>query len=275
MDRWGEHVLQRERGRHELHVVAEAGAGLHLQELGDRGGVDTIPLPHERDGALAPPVAARSLPSVRDEAGRQAEGTGGVAQEQALQQNGDVVDAAQVGRPPQELRGREREALGQCLPRCGEFQGRLPRGDHARRDQLRVVAAPKPNGIRGPLGPGLGRDEVARGRGEQLLAQELSAASVPEHEDRVPPSSRRLQGRGLERGNVLGCTPAIPDAGRARVGQEPREADQRLGYFTTTYRDLGKFKDDEKIVRYINRWNLEKVQERFPDVRFAATREHS
>src|SRR5690606_37923697 len=31
-----------------------------------------------------------------------------------------------------------------------------------------------------------------------------------------------------------------------------------LGYFTTTYRDLGKFQDDEKIVRYINRWNLEK-----------------
>ncbi len=41
-------------------------------------------------------------------------------------------------------------------------------------------------------------------------------------------------------------------------GYKPRVADQRLGYFTTTYRDLGKFKDDEKIVRYINRWNLEK-----------------
>lgn len=41
-------------------------------------------------------------------------------------------------------------------------------------------------------------------------------------------------------------------------GYKPREADLRLGYFTTTYRDLGKFKDDEKIVRYINRWNIEK-----------------
>lgn len=41
-------------------------------------------------------------------------------------------------------------------------------------------------------------------------------------------------------------------------GYKPREADLRLGYFTTTYRDLGKFQDDEKIVRYINRWNLEK-----------------
>ena len=41
-------------------------------------------------------------------------------------------------------------------------------------------------------------------------------------------------------------------------GYKPREADQRLGYFTTTYRDLGKFQDDDKIVRYINRWNIEK-----------------
>ena len=42
------------------------------------------------------------------------------------------------------------------------------------------------------------------------------------------------------------------------AGYEPRKADQRLGYFTTTYRDLGKFEDGEKIVRYINRWNIEK-----------------
>lgn len=39
---------------------------------------------------------------------------------------------------------------------------------------------------------------------------------------------------------------------------KPRVADERVGYFTTVYRDLGKFKDDEKWVRYINRWHLEK-----------------
>ena len=39
---------------------------------------------------------------------------------------------------------------------------------------------------------------------------------------------------------------------------KPREADQRIGSFTTTYRDLGKFTDDETIVRYVNRWNLQK-----------------
>lgn len=41
-------------------------------------------------------------------------------------------------------------------------------------------------------------------------------------------------------------------------GYKPRLADQRVGYFTTTYSDLSKYKDDETRVRYINRWNLKK-----------------
>ena len=39
---------------------------------------------------------------------------------------------------------------------------------------------------------------------------------------------------------------------------KPREADQRIGYFTTSYRDYGKYESDETDVRYINRWHLEK-----------------
>lgn len=46
----------------------------------------------------------------------------------------------------------------------------------------------------------------------------------------------------------------LPD----NTGYKPREADERIGYFTTSFRDLGKFRDDKKWVRYINRWNLEK-----------------
>ncbi len=42
------------------------------------------------------------------------------------------------------------------------------------------------------------------------------------------------------------------------TGYKPREADERIGYFTTSYRDLGKYRDDQKWVRYINRWHLEK-----------------
>jgi hypothetical protein len=42
-------------------------------------------------------------------------------------------------------------------------------------------------------------------------------------------------------------------------GYKPREADPRVGYFTTAYRDLGKFTREETNNRYINRWNLEKA----------------
>ena len=42
-------------------------------------------------------------------------------------------------------------------------------------------------------------------------------------------------------------------------GYRPREADTRVGYFTTSYRDLGKFTDDGVVTRYINRWHVEKA----------------
>ena len=43
------------------------------------------------------------------------------------------------------------------------------------------------------------------------------------------------------------------------TGYKPRKADERVGYFTTSYTDLGKYKDDETRVRLINRWHLEKA----------------
>ena len=39
---------------------------------------------------------------------------------------------------------------------------------------------------------------------------------------------------------------------------KPRVADQRIGYFTTSYDDYGKYNEDDTAVRYINRWHLEK-----------------
>ncbi len=40
---------------------------------------------------------------------------------------------------------------------------------------------------------------------------------------------------------------------------KPRKADDRVGYFNTSFRDLGKFRDDEVWQRSINRWHLEKA----------------
>ncbi|MGF1580028.1 MAG: zinc-dependent metalloprotease [Gemmataceae bacterium] len=47
----------------------------------------------------------------------------------------------------------------------------------------------------------------------------------------------------------------IPDS----TGYKPRKADDRVGYFTTAYNDLGKYKRNETRTRYINRWNLQKA----------------
>lgn len=42
------------------------------------------------------------------------------------------------------------------------------------------------------------------------------------------------------------------------TGYTPRLADQRVGYFTTSYSDYGKYKRSEVDINYINRWHLQK-----------------
>lgn len=46
----------------------------------------------------------------------------------------------------------------------------------------------------------------------------------------------------------------MPDS----TGYRPREADERVGYFMTVYRDLGQYDQEKKWTRYIERWHLEK-----------------
>lgn len=43
-----------------------------------------------------------------------------------------------------------------------------------------------------------------------------------------------------------------------RSSYKPREADDRVGYFTTTWRDLGIYGTETNWQRYINRWDLKK-----------------
>ncbi len=43
-------------------------------------------------------------------------------------------------------------------------------------------------------------------------------------------------------------------------GYQPRLADERVGYFMTAYCDVSKLSTDDNFVRYINRWNLQKLE---------------
>ena len=43
------------------------------------------------------------------------------------------------------------------------------------------------------------------------------------------------------------------------TGYQPRLADERVGFFTTSYTDFGKFTPEETKMRFINRWHLEKA----------------
>ena len=44
----------------------------------------------------------------------------------------------------------------------------------------------------------------------------------------------------------------------SKSGYRPRIADERIGYFTTSYSDLSQYVDDKTDVQFINRWHLEK-----------------
>jgi len=43
-----------------------------------------------------------------------------------------------------------------------------------------------------------------------------------------------------------------------RSSYKPRKADERVGFFTTNFRDLGQPHEEDKWVHYINRWDLQK-----------------
>ncbi|MAT81238.1 MAG: hypothetical protein CMJ29_06280 [Phycisphaerae bacterium] len=61
--------------------------------------------------------------------------------------------------------------------------------------------------------------------------------------------------RGGKFGTIYYSFAEIPE----NTGYKPREADERLGYFVTSHRDIGDASDESPWKRYINRWHLEKA----------------
>jgi hypothetical protein len=72
------------------------------------------------------------------------------------------------------------------------------------------------------------------------------------------PKNVELAFEGPGRGGRLKTLHYSISAITGSPGYKPRLADQRIGYFTTAYTDLGKYKDTETRIRFINRWHLAK-----------------
>lgn len=115
----------------------------------------------------------------------------------------------------------------------------------------------------GPNGqPVIDLDELLAGRSDQFFGADAAGANarlMTIERAKAFPQNVEIQIELPVRGGVLKTfhysIRTVPDS----TGYQPRPADERVGYFTTAYRDLGKFRDDQKWVRYVNRWKLEKA----------------
>ena len=68
----------------------------------------------------------------------------------------------------------------------------------------------------------------------------------------------RFGGGGSSSGQLRRLHYSISEIPKS-TGYKPRVADQRVGYFTTSHRDLAKYNDRETRIRYINRWHMQKA----------------
>ncbi len=87
--------------------------------------------------------------------------------------------------------------------------------------------------------------------GNRMLCKISKAKAFPQNVElafEVPTSSGQLK-------TLHYSISEIPE----NTGYKPRKADNRVGYFVTTYSDYGKYKGEETRIRYINRWRLEKA----------------
>ncbi|MDG2200566.1 MAG: zinc-dependent metalloprotease [Phycisphaerales bacterium] len=83
------------------------------------------------------------------------------------------------------------------------------------------------------------------------LAKTVKAKSFPSNVElafEMPLSNGRF-------GTIYYSLAEIPE----NTGYKPREADERIGYFVTSHRDIGNASEETPYVRYINRWHVEKA----------------
>jgi hypothetical protein len=112
---------------------------------------------------------------------------------------------------------------------------------------------------RGPSGqPVIDLDQLLVGNAQTLARQPLNGRLATFPKVKAFPQNIEVAVEAPDPGGVLKSVhysiSLIPDGGPYK----PRPADDRVGYFTTEYRDLGQYGNDTNWTRYINRWDLQK-----------------
>jgi len=79
------------------------------------------------------------------------------------------------------------------------------------------------------------------------------------------PSNTEIRVTLPRRGSGTLLTLAYSISALPKSNYKPRVADDRIGYFTTVLKDFSEDNDDDRrLVRYVNRWHLEKADKKLP-----------
>jgi hypothetical protein len=137
-------------------------------------------------------------------------------------------------------------------------------GEQSSKDSVKRIFTDRvlleiPIAAMGPGGqPVIDLDQLLVAQGAQISGQALNPRLAKLTKTKSFPQNLEIAVEAPDQGgsykSVHYSISAIPEQG----AYKPRPADDRVGYFLTDYRDLGQYGTETNMVRYINRWDLQK-----------------
>jgi len=112
---------------------------------------------------------------------------------------------------------------------------------------------------RGPTGqPVIDLDQLLVGSSQKVAGQALNPRLAKFTKTKAFPENIEVAVEAPDPNGTLKTLHYSISLVPENSGYKPREADDRVGYFTTDYRDLGQYGTETNWTRYINRWDLQK-----------------
>ena len=111
----------------------------------------------------------------------------------------------------------------------------------------------------GPSGqPVIDLDSLLISNGSKLGGSSLNRSLATISKAKAFPKNVEIEIEAPDSGGTFRAVHYSISEVPGRSDYQPREADDRVGYFMTSWRDLGLYGTDTNWKRYINRWNLKK-----------------